>query len=182
MTPTSQDLALLRRRQASPTRPRHAPTLQTRATCPVVEGWANGALTIFVPGRPTHFKGKGHRFTVSKHTKDWRERTVNRLWGLAGILPWPWTPEQPKIITFTVYTSGHGFDGPENLRLVCSPCLDALGMPRAYLRKGRTVGGHGMGLIDDDKNPAHEIRYEQVTQAAVTGIAVRVALLKGAAG
>ena len=89
---------------------------------------------------------------------------------------WPWPPEAPKRITFTVYTAGRGFDGPENLRLVCSACLDALGMPRSYLRNGRMVGGHGMGIIDDDKNPAHVIVYAQVTKAKVPGIAITVGL------
>lgn len=82
--------------------------------------------------------------------------------------PWPWQPTDPKSITFTVYTSGRGFDGPDNIRLVCSPCLDALGPRRPR--------GPGMGLIDDDKNPAHAIEYLQVTKAPVPGIAVRIAL------
>ena len=160
----------------------------TKAACPVKEGWADGALTIFVPGTPRHFKGKGHRYTVSKHTKNWRERTASRLlpyWFNEGRGRgfWPWLPELPKAITFTIYTAGRGFD-PDNRRLICSPCLDALGMPRRYLRKGpdgkmREVGGHGVGLIDDDKNPAHAISYEQVTKATVPGIAITVAL-KGA--
>lgn len=142
---------------------------------PVKEGWKSGVLTIFVPGTPKHYKGKGNRWTVSKHTKDWRERTATRLLlaGVDHIGDWAsfrgrtsWRPEWPKRITFTVYTSGHGFDGPDNIRLVCSPCLDALGprRPRAP----------GMGIIDDDKNPAHRIDYEQVTKAPVPGIAVRI--------
>lgn len=154
---------------------------------PVQSGWKDGALTIFVPGKPTHYKGKGHRYAVSQHTKRWREATASRLlehgagWatpelrfivagGFKG--PWPWKAEEPKRITFTVYTSGRGFDGPDNIRLVCSPVLDACGprRPRAP----------GMGLIDDDKNPAHRITYEQVTKAPFPGIAVRVELVREA--
>ena len=57
--------------------------LQARSSCPVREGWKDGALTIWVPGTPKHFKGKGHRFTVSRHTKDWRERTASRVFAYA---------------------------------------------------------------------------------------------------
>ena len=95
---------------------------------------------------------------------------------------WGWKPATPKVIAFTVYTSGRGFDGVDNLALVCSPCLDALGMPRSYVRQGRQVGGHGMGIIDDDKNPAHEITYTQVVKAKVAGIAIEIALAGGQGG
>ena len=155
-----------------------------KATAPVVEGWRDGVLSIFVPGTPKHFKGKGHRYTVSKHTKDWRERTATQIFrympqvlegGRWKRSEWFWKPEDPKAITFTIYTSGRGFDGVDNLKLVASPCLDALGPNRTHLRNGVEVRAHGMGLIDDDKNPAHDIRYEQVVKAAVPGIAVTIA-------
>ena len=154
-----------------------------KATAPVVEGWRDGVLSVWVPGTPKHFKGKGHRYTVSKHTKDWRERTATRLLPYANPvtrrhwpLRWPWLPEAPKRIVFTIYTAGRGFDGVDNLKLVASPCLDALGPNRTHLRNGVEVRAHGMGLIDDDKNPAHDIQYLQVVKAKVTGIAVTVRL------
>ena len=135
-----------------------------KAACPVVEGWRDGALTIFVPGVPKHFKGRGHRYTVSRHTKNWRERTASRLlpWQVSHgpIGPWPWSPWDPKRITFTVYTSGRGFDD-DNLELVASPCRDAL---------------KDMRIIDDDTPAAgHCFTYAQVTKAAVVGIAMAVA-------
>ena len=144
-----------------------------KAGAPVKEGWKDGALTVFVPGAPRHFKGKGNRYTVSKHTKEWRERTAvrlleHRLPG-AHLEPWPWKPEQPKRITFTVYCR-NAFDGADNLRLVCSPVKDALG-PRGPRKPG-------MGLIDDDRDSSgHEFHYQQtVTRKAgsVYGIAVRI--------
>lgn len=165
MNVTKAEVAMLNARRTSADR------------SPVVEGWKDGALTVFVPGKPTHYKGNGDRGTVSRHTKDWRERTATGV--LRACAPqevmrkhaalWGWTPETPKRITFTVYTNGRGFDGPDNIRLVASPCLDALGprRPRAP----------GMGIIDDDKNPAHEISYNQVTKAAVPGIAIRIEIL-----
>ena len=169
--------------------PAEAAMLAARASAPLKEGWRDGVLSIFVPGTPRHFKGKGHRYVVSKHTKDWRERAATRLLAQAHYWPsrpglafihhkrdaWPWEPSDPKRITFTIYTSGRGFDGVDNLKLVASPCLDALGPNRTHLRNGVEVRAHGMGLIDDDKNPAHDIRYEQVVKAAVPGIAVTIA-------
>ena len=146
-----------------------------KAACPVVEGWRDGALTIFVPGVPKHFKGRGHRYTVSRHTKNWRERTASRLlahcsgWAPREMrfivacgfaTPWPWRANAPKRITFTVYTSGRGFDD-DNLELVASPCRDAL---------------KDMRIIDDDTPAAgHCFTYAQVTKAAVVGIAMAVA-------
>lgn len=157
--------------------------LLARAACPIVEGWRDGVLSVWVPGTPKNVKNAGHWRARHRWTQEWRERAAHRLYeqSLPGGRPytihgrWPWLPTDPKAITFTVYTSGRGFDGPDNLRLVCWPVLDALGPARTYLRNGVEVRGHGVGLIDDDKHPAHVITYEQVVRAKVPGIAVRIA-------
>lgn len=141
------------------------------AKIPVKEGWKDGALTIFVPGRPTHFKGKGHRFAVSKHTKDWRDRTATRVYlacvgkdyrGETPSLPWPATA--PKAIAFTIYGASR-FDD-DNARLVCSPCRDAL---------------KTMRVIDDDRESSgHRFEYRQAkptrSAGAVHGIAIEIRL------
>lgn len=174
MNITREELALLQ------SRTHQGPQL------PVHEGWKDGALTIFVPGKPTHYKGKGHRYAVSQHTKEWRERTASRLlmhcsgWAhpelrfiVAGGFksPWPWTPTARKLVIFTVYCR-NAFDGDDNLRLVCSPLKDALGPTGA--RKP------GVGLLDDDRDSSgHTFLYTQVVArkvGSVHGIAVRVAL------
>lgn len=151
-----------------------AAMLQARAAYPVTEGWDRGALVIFVPGSPRHFKGHGNRVTVSRHTKGWRERAASRLFpyhviatrGSQGPIRyergWPWAARAPKRITFLVYCR-NAFDGDDNLRLVCSPVKDAL---------------KDMQLIDDDKDSSgHTFVYGQVVTrvtGAVHGIAVRV--------
>ena len=73
MTPTSQDLALLRRRQAGPTRPSHAPTPRPRRereiqraildflkTVPGVVAWkTGGGLLTLADGRRVRMGHKG---------------------------------------------------------------------------------------------------------------------------
>jgi hypothetical protein len=145
--------------------------LQARAQSPVLEGWRDGALTVFVPGKPTHYKGKGHRYTVAKHTKDWRERVGSRLLarmseaGPRRRPSWPWSDTQPKRVSFIVI-SRNAFDA-DNLELVCSPCRDAL---------------KDMALIQDDRTSAgHEFTYQNMTTrkvGAVLGISIRVELRK----
>lgn len=146
-----------------------------KATYPVVEGWEDGALSIFIAGRPRHFKGSTHVNAKVGHTKRLRERTANRLWmhhvkvGRGGNFAtgfWPWTPAQPKRVTFTVYWRS-SFDGDDNLRLVCSAAKDAL---------------KDCGLVDDDRDSSgHVFLYAQAKPTrkagAVHGIAVRVELL-----
>ena len=154
-----------------------AAMLAARAQAPVTEGWRDGALTVWIPGRPTHFKGRGDRFTVSRHTKDWRERTASRLYphvlakvtrvvsnGMTTECRWPWSPYEPKLIAFVVYCPS-AFDEDENLRLVCSAAKDAL---------------KDMQIIDDDRRSSgHTFVYTQVVtrkRGAAHGIAIRIAL------
>lgn len=146
-----------------------------KATYPVVEGWKDGALSIFIAGRPRHFKGSTHVNAKIGHTKRLRERTANRLFPWQRMVsvvrgmtipPWPWTPAQPKRVTFTVYWRS-SFDGDDNLRLVCSAAKDAL---------------KDCGLVDDDRDSSgHVFLYEQAKPTrkagAVHGICVRVELL-----
>ena len=165
--------------------PAEAAMLAARASAPLKEGWRDGALSVWVPGRPKNVKNAGHWRTRHRWTSEWRDRAATRIIaharrpGVTGyiiVTRWPWAPFEPKAITFTVYTSGRGFDGPDNLRTVCWPVLDALGPARTYHRGGVEVRGHGVGLIDDDKNPAHDIQYLQVVKAKVPGIALTVRL------
>jgi hypothetical protein len=136
-----------------------------RAAMPVREGWDQGALTIFVPGRPRHFKGYGDRYAVARHTKDWRERTASRLfpWRVTRgpIGPWPWSPFDPKRIAFTVYCA-RLFD-TDNLGLVCSGARDGLKDAR---------------LIQDDRESAgHQFSYAQHRAQRgkeLTGIAITI--------
>lgn len=157
MTLTLSEAAILARR---------GPGAGSGGAIPCREGWHDGALTVFVPGRPTHYKGKGHRYTVSKHTKDWRERTATHL--LRFLTPSNrgvpvFYPADPKRITFTVY-SRNAFDD-DNLAFVCSGCRD---------------GVKDMRVIQDDRKSAgHTFVYNNVaTRAvgAVLGIALRIEL------
>ena len=144
--------------------------LKARTPAPVTEGWKDGALTVWVPGTPKHFKGKGDRYTVARHTKDWRARTVTAIYRVrfrsvdGADAGFPSSPERPKRITFTVFCR-NAFDSDENLRLVCSPLKDAL---------------IDMRLIQDDRDSAgHTFIYLQVpsrVKGAALGIAVRVEL------
>lgn len=152
----------------------------TKASAPILEGWKNGALTGFVHGAPANLKNKvSHWSTRARWAKSWRERTANALlpWrvGAGPIGPWPWSPYDPKRIHFTVFCR-NPFDSAENLRLVCSAVKDALGPSGA-----RKVG---VGIIDDDRDSSgHVFTYEQITSrkaGAVFGIAIRIALAKGA--
>lgn len=132
-----------------------------KARAPVVEGWKDGALTVWVPGSPANLKNKvGHWSTRARWAKAWRERTAARL--LRHHRPVP--PYVPKRITFTVY--GRSRFDDDNLALVCSPCRDAL---------------QDMGMIDSDGNPAHRFVYQQArptrkARAVQHGIAVRIEL------
>ena len=137
----------------------------TKAICPVVEGWKDGALKVFVPGTPANLKNKvGHWSTRRDWAKAWRERTAAALYPhrSSSILhTWPWRSETPKRITFTVY--GRSRFDDDNVALVCSPVRDAL---------------QDMRLIDNDGNVTHRFVYTQAPPTrktgAVYGIAIRV--------
>ena len=140
-----------------------------KATAPVVEGWRDGVLTVWVPGRPANpMNGsRGHWSKHARWAKGWRERAGTHLLPFLGRFSYGrtlWLPETPKAITLTIYAPGRGFDddawGP-----ICKPLRDAL---------------KDMRIIDDDGNnpdgtPRHAITYAQVTKAPVVGIAVRIA-------
>lgn len=147
---------------------------QTKATCPVVEGWKDGALTVFVPGAPYNFKSGGQttRDGLMKHrrlVKEWRERTGARLYivmsdndqGARPATYLRWKPEQPKRVTFTVY-SRNAFDS-DGREVACSPSRDAL---------------KDMLLVTDDRDSARNVfTYKQETSRAagsVYGIAIRI--------
>lgn len=139
-----------------------------KASAPVVEGWKDGALTIFVEGRPRHFKGSMHVTAKLGHTQRLRERTATRiLMAVPSITRVPlWgSPALPKHVHFTVYWRS-AFDGDDNLRLVCSAAKDAL---------------MDMKIIDDDADArGHRFTYEQTVSrkaGSVHGIAVKVELL-----
>ena len=147
-----------------------------KATAPVVEGWRDGVLSIFVPGTPYNFKSASalSMATMMKHrrlVKEWRQRTGERLYRWRrdavwrrGVLytPWPWRAAEPKRVHFTVYCR-NPFDGVDGLRVVCSPSTDAL---------------KDMGLIDDDRDSSrHAFTHEQQPsrkRGSVYGIAVTV--------
>lgn len=144
---------------------------------PVVEGWKDDALTVWVPGRPANMKNKvGHWSTRAKWAKGWRARAAAHLafsWSTRPVpfngkaseknMGWPWAPEEPKRVTFTIYGPSR-FDD-DNCALVASPCRDAL---------------QDMRIIDNDGNPAHRFLYEQATPTrkagAAHGIAIKVEL------
>ena len=154
----------------------HLAQRAAKGAAPVKEGWTNEALTVWVPGTPANLKNKvGHWSKRARWAKDWRARTAFRLLnGLQsknvpklGLGPrnWPWSPEEPKLVTFTIY--GRARFDDDNVALVCSPCRDAL---------------QDMQLIDNDGNVAHRFQYEQAPPTrkagSVYGIAITIALRK----
>lgn len=136
---------------------------KAKAECPVVEGWRDGALTVWVPGKPYNFKS-GSATThgaMMKHRKlvaEWRDRTGSRIYAQKIA---PWTPAAPKRVTFTVY-SRKPFDD-DGLRVTCSPSRDAL---------------IDMRLIDDDATArGHVFVYDNVVRPKMSelhGIAIRI--------
>lgn len=141
--------------------------LQAKATYPVTEGWKNGVLTVFVPGKPMNPQdGKlRHPLKKAKTVAAWRDRTGSRIYAqrIPG-LPW-WTPAAPKKITFTVY-SRQAFDD-DNLSAVCKPVRDAL--------KDMLI------IVDDAPRHGHAFKYTNVVaprQADVHGIAIRIELAR----
>ena len=156
---------------ATPDHAARATSITRRELPPgVTEGWANGALTAFVPGVPTNMKNKvGHWSKRHRWAKQWRARTASRLsqWRITHgpIGPWPWSPYDPKRVLFTIYGPSR-FDD-DNRALVASPCRDAL---------------QDALIIDSDGNPAHSFFYAQAAPTrkagSVYGIAIRIELAK----
>lgn len=142
-----------------------------KATAPVREGWSDGALTVFVPGRPRNplNSSHGHWTKHARWAKTWRERTSMAFWRRAplysaslGTRVFHWLAEDPKRVTFTVYGPAR-FDD-DNLRAVCKPARDSL---------------KDMRVIDDDRDSAgHVFVYEQAPPTrkagSVHGIAIRI--------
>lgn len=151
------------------------------AAYPVREGWTDGALTVFVAGRPYNALNNNSR-SWGKHERlrrEWRERTANRIFEKCApdermrphSLLWTWKPETPKVITFTVYGPSR-FDD-DGLAAVCKSVRDALG-PRGPRKPG-------VGIIQDDRPSAgHVFVYEQAKPTrkagSVYGVAIRVEL------
>jgi hypothetical protein len=144
-----------------------------KATAPVTEGWKDGALCVFVEGRPWNPQAGDmrNRWKKARTVKTWRERTASRLLPHAraysvvhGRYVFPWEPRQPKRVAFTVY-SRQAFDD-DNLSAVCKPSRDAL---------------KDMRVIDDDAPKCgHLFLYRNVVAprlADVHGIAIAIGLL-----
>lgn len=151
MTPTSQDVALLRRRQAGAAPP------PTGAWLPRRRGFA-----IFVPGRLVNPLGSvRHRMVEHKRRKAWQDRVTNALLAL-GYRRGDFDPAAPKRITLTAHVAAR-FD-QDNLRAVLKPIPDAL--------KER-------GVIQDDRDSAgHEFVYApQVIDRACPGVRVEVQMM-----
>lgn len=142
------------------------------ARLPVVEGWRDGVLTVFVSGKPRNPMNGSHEHWAkrARWAKGWRERTGMALMphrSTTRLHAWPWKPETAKRVTFVVYAAAR-FDD-DNLRAVVKPCRDAL---------------TSCALLDDDRPSAgHTFLYAQAkptrTAGAVHGIAITIAL-KGA--
>lgn len=160
---TRDEVAALARREAQETQ---------RAAFPVREGWSDGALTIFVPGRPRNPLNGSHEHWSkrARWAKGWRERAQMALmrevgqWGVNRVRKWPWNTTTPKRITFTIYGPSR-FDD-DNVRAVCKPVRDAL---------------KDMCVIDDDRESAgHTFLYAQAkptrSAGAIHGIALRIEL------
>ena len=168
MNVTRDELAMLAARRG-----RRAVADAASPRVPVTEGWSDGALTVFVPGKPRNPLNGSHEHWSkrAKWAKGWRERAAVRI---LAHLPrakngvwsgyWTYLPAEPKRITFTIYGAAR-FDD-DNLRAVCKPVRDAL---------------KDMAVIDDDRPSAgHTFLYEQAKPTrkagATHGIAIRVEL------
>ena len=147
-----------------------AAMLAARGTAPVREGWRDGALTVFVAGRPRNPMNGSHEHWSkrAKWAKGWRERTATACFRvpikptefLTTLFP---SPATPKLITFTVHGPGR-FDD-DGLRNVVKPVRDAL---------------RDLALIDDDRDSAgHSFAYTQEARrkaGTVYGVTIRVRL------
>lgn len=140
---------------------------QAKASYPVTEGWKNGVLTVFVPGKPMNPQAGDlrHHMKKARATAEWRDRTGSRIY--AQRIPWIpwWTPAAPKKITFTVY-SRQAFDD-DNLAMVCKPSRDAL--------KDMKI------IVDDAPKHGHAFKYANEVRpklADVHGIAIRIELAR----
>lgn len=144
-----------------------------KAKAPVVEGWKDGVLVVFVPGTPKNPLNGSHAHWSkrAKWAKGWREKAAARVYeigchrdGAPRMAPTPWAATDPKHVTFTVY--GRARFDDDNLRAVCKPVRDAL---------------KDMAVIDDDRpSSGHVFEYTQAKPArsagAIHGIAIRVEL------
>lgn len=143
------------------------------AVIPCVEGWQGGALTVWVPGRPSNPLNGSHMHWSkrSRWAKGWREKTAAQILNhvFRSIKEPQWKgvrTETPKRVTFTVHGPSR-FDD-DNLRAVVKPCRDAL---------------KDMRVIDDDRDSSgHDFRYAQAKPTrkpgAVYGIAITIELRK----
>ena len=145
-----------------------------KATAPVVEGWRDGVLSVWVPGRPSNplngTLAHAHWSKRARWARGWRERASVALWGkmlapkwVGEVAHWPWEQEDAKLVTFTVYGPSR-FDD-DNLTAVVKPVRDAL---------------KDMAVIDDDRpSSGHEFKYDQAKPSrkpdSVYGIAVTIA-------
>lgn len=148
MTLTSQDLALLRRRQADPTGP------PPRRWLPGRRGFM-----IFVTGHLVNPLGSvRHRMVEYRRRKTWKEGVANALLAL-GYRRGDFDPSAPKRITLTAHVVKR-FDSI-NLGAIFKPVPDAL---------------KECGVIDDDRDSAgHEFVYApQVIDRTCPGVRVEV--------
>ena len=144
-----------------------------KARAPVVEGWRDGVLSVWVPGRPSNPLNGSHAHWSkrARWAKGWRDRAGTRIWAaICGHEPragwsggWTFFAADPKLVTFTVYGPSR-FDD-DNLTAVVKPVRDAL---------------KDMAVIDDDRpSSGHLFVYEQAKPSrkpdSVYGIAVTIA-------